>query len=63
MRILKMEIKVEYDISDVYVYHSDFDTMEEPPTIIEIDGKQYEGDVSFKKNGDNYEIIITPRKT
>lgn len=58
MRINRLEINVEYETHSFHVFHTDAEPNTDPPTIICIDGHEYEGHVSFRQCGDSYEIII-----
>lgn len=61
MRIKRLELKVEYEEHSMHVFHSPLPNfIQDPPTIIVIDGKEYAGYVSFKQEGDAFEIKITP---
>lgn len=60
MRIKRLEIKMEYDHHSMDVFHTDREPNIDPPTIVNIDGYEYEGYVSLRTIGQTYEIIITP---
>ena len=65
MRLKRLEIKAEYDDSSMSFFHTDEEDNIDPPTIISIDGQEYEGIVTFRlidKLPDIFEIIITPIK-
>ena len=58
MRIKRLELKVEYDTHSVGVFHTDLKPNPDPPTIIVIDGKEYEGHLMFEDDNDTFIIKI-----
>lgn len=58
MRIKRLELKIEFDQTSMHVFHSGYDTYEEPPTIVSINGNEYEGKVSLIMSDDIYELRI-----
>ena len=62
MRLKRLEIKAEYDDSSMSFFHTDEEDNIDPPTIIFINGQEYEGIVTFEHVDDVFEIIITPIK-
>jgi hypothetical protein len=50
---------VEFDCDSLHVFHTAYDDRSgEPPTIIRVNGKEFEGEVSFIQIGDDYNIRI-----
>ena len=59
MRIKRLELKVELEEDHISVFHTDLQPNRDPPTIIVVNGKEFEGTVSFKQLGNSYNITIT----
>lgn len=63
MRLERLEINAIFDTGSMHVFHTPYPIeIDEPPTTVVVDGREYPGHVSFKQNGDAFEIIITPLK-
>ena len=58
MRLKRLELKVEYDEHQMDVFHTDMQPNPDPPTIVVIDGKEYEGTVVFIQRDNGYDIMI-----
>lgn len=54
MRIKRLEISLEYDVHSFHVFHTDEENPHDPPTLITIDGKEFEGYVDYYNNGKEY---------
>ena len=62
MKIKRLQLDVELEATSFHVFHTGMpDRSGEPPTIITVNGKEFEGDVSFIQDGDNYKIEIKKR--
>ena len=63
MKLKRLEISAEFEDSTINVFHTPYEIfIDDPPTIIVIDGREYLGRVTFKQKGETFEIIITPIK-
>ena len=62
MRIKRLELDVEFEYDSMHVFHTDNVTYDEPPTIVTINGQEFEGEVSYAQKGNTYiiEIIKMP---
>lgn len=58
MRIKRLEINLEYDIHSFHVFHTDGETQWDPPTLINIDGEEFEGRVEYYNEGKEYVFRI-----
>lgn len=58
MEIKRLKLDVEYKRTNMQAFYTDGDTGEDPPTIIKINNKEYEGELFFQKDGDEYIVII-----
>lgn len=54
MRIKRLEINVEFDVHSFHVFHTDGEVTDDPPTIICIDGQEFEGNVEYYADGSEY---------
>lgn len=63
MRIKRLQLDVEFEADSLHVFHTDYPVyIDDPPTIIEMNGHQFEGDVEYRQSSDTYEIKITKRR-
>ena len=55
---MRIEIKADFDSHNMEVFHTDSELNNEVPTLIVLDGKEYEGYVYFKRCDNSVEIVI-----
>lgn len=64
MHIKRLQLDVEFEAGSLHAFHTEMPLLtEEPPTIITVNGREFEGTIEYIENGDTYEIKITKRKT
>lgn len=59
MRIKRLELSIEFECTSFHVFHTAMpDRSGDPPTLISVNGQEFEGTVEYKESGDTYEIKI-----
>ena len=57
IRRLKLDMQFEMDDS-ISCFHTNGEVGDEPPTIIQYNGKEYGGTVELKRSDDEFTILI-----
>lgn len=59
MRLKRLEIKAEYEDTSMHVFHTPYPNyIDDPNTIVCINGEEYAGRVSFAQEGRTFTIKI-----
>jgi hypothetical protein len=63
VRIHRLELDIVFEAGSFHVFHTGMpDRSGDPPTIVRVNGQEFEGTVEYKEDGDSYEIKITKRR-
>ena len=59
MYIKRLQLDVEFESGSLHVFHTAHESRNgDPPTLVSVNGKEFEGEVSFIQIGDDYNIRI-----
>lgn len=61
MRIKRLDLRMEYEVHSMHVFHTENVIYNnDPPTVVNIDGREFEASVSLEMEGDKLKLTIEP---
>ena len=60
--IRRLELNIEFDESSLHVFHTNRENGYDPGTIININGKEFEGTIDYKEDENLYILKVKRKK-